>query len=85
MSHGHGGTARVTGRRLGWSESRWVGWAELRAAQEVAVLRVGDRRLPVARHGMAVVVWVDDPPVVTGLDSSGIVLGAVPMLVSPPS
>lgn len=77
--HGGGGTARMSSRRLGWSRDNWVRWAELRLAQEVALLRVDDRRLSVAAHGMAVVVWTKNAPVVTAIDSTGAVLGAVPL------
>jgi hypothetical protein len=78
-SHGGGGTARMSSRRLGWSQDNWVRWAELRLAQEVAGLRVGDRGLPVAAHGMAVVVWRKRPPAVMAVDSTGVSLGAVPL------
>lgn len=78
-SHSGGGTARMSSRRLGWRQNNWVRWAELRLAQEVTVLRVDDRRLAVAAHGMAVVVWTKHAPVVTAVDSTGVVLGAVPV------
>ena len=77
-SQGGGGTARTSSRHLGWSRDNWVRWGELRLAQEVAVLRVGDRLLPVAAHGMAVVVWTKQAPAVTAVDRQGNVLGAVP-------
>ena len=79
VSHGQGGTARTSGRRLGWRQADWVRWAQLRLARGVAVLHVGDRRLPVAQHGMAVVVWSQHPPAVTALDSRGVVVGTVPL------
>jgi len=70
-----GGTARSGRGRAG----DWVGWAELRVAEEVSVLRVGARRLPVAGHGVAVVVWTGPPPDVEALDAAGAVLGPVPL------
>lgn len=76
-SHSGGGTARMSSRRLGWSRDSWVRWAELRLAREVTVLRVDDRRLPVAAHGIAVVVWTKHAPAVTAFDSTGATLGAV--------
>ena len=79
VSHGHGGTARTSSRRLGWSENNWVRWAELWVAEEVSVLRVNARRVPVAGHGFAVVVWTKEPPRVAALDASGALLGAVPI------
>lgn len=76
---GSGGTARSSSRSLGWAPNPWVWWAELRAAREVAALGVGERRIPVAAHGMAIVVWTDRPPGVSALDASGVVLGPVPL------
>lgn len=78
-SRGGGGTARTPSRRLGWSQDNWVMWAELRLAQEVADLRVGERLLPVAAHGAAVVVWRKQAPAVMAVDPTGVVLGAVPL------
>jgi hypothetical protein len=75
VSHGGGGTARSS---RGWFRRGWVSWAELRVAQEVAVVRVDDRLLPVAEHGCAVVVWTRRPRAITALDASGAVLGTVP-------
>lgn len=73
-----GGTARSG--PLGWDRSRWVWWAELRVAREAAALLVdGERRIPVAAHGMAVVVWTDRRPEVAALDAAGVVLGPVPL------
>ena len=68
-----GGTAR-SGRPGGW-----VSWSQLRVAREVPVLRVGARRVPVADHGVAVVVWTGAPPDVVALDAAGAVLGSVPL------
>ena len=78
VSHGSGGTARTSGR---WRRDGWVGWAELRVAREVAVLRVGARDVKVAGHGCALVVWARKPPPVTALDASGAELGPVPIRV----
>jgi hypothetical protein len=80
VSHGSGGTARTSRAGLGWRRrNSWVRWTELRVAEEVAVLRVGARFLPVAGHGFAVVVWTDEAPRVAALDASGAVLGTVPL------
>jgi hypothetical protein len=79
VSHGQGGTARTRSSRLGGSKNDWVSWAEVRAAEEVSVLRVGTRLVPVAGHGCAVVVWTQEPPGVAALDASGAVLGPVPV------
>lgn len=79
VSFGSGGTARGSSRSLGWAPNPWVWWTELRAAREVAALGVGERRIPVAAHGMAIVVWTDRPPEIAALDASGVVLGAIPV------
>lgn len=60
----------MSSRRLGWSQVNWVRWAELRLAQEVTVLRADDRRLPVAEHGMAAVLWTKHAPAVTARQAS---------------
>ncbi|MGY1668516.1 hypothetical protein [Geodermatophilus sp. SYSU D00696] len=52
---------------------------ELRLAEEVFVLRVDTRLVPVAGHGCAVVVWAREPPGIAALDASGAVLGSVPV------
>jgi len=46
-------------------------WAEIRTAVGVGALVVDDRVLPVADHGLAVVVWGNLAPSVTVLDQSG--------------
>ncbi|MGY1609648.1 hypothetical protein [Geodermatophilus sp. SYSU D00700] len=79
VNHGHGGTARTTSDRLGWRTVGWVSWVELRLAEEVFVLRVDTRLVPVAGHGCAVVVWAREPPGIAALDASGAVLGSVPV------
>jgi hypothetical protein len=79
VSHGRGGTARAGTSWFGWITDNWVSWAELRVAQEVSVLRVDTRLVPVADHGNAVVVWTRTPPRVAALDTSGAVLGPVPV------
>ena len=76
-SQSGGGTARSRRGWLGLRGHDWVSWAELRIAQEVAVLRVGTRDVPVADHGCAVVIWAQGPPTVTALDASRAVLGTV--------
>jgi hypothetical protein len=79
VSSGHGGTARTGSSRLGRWRDDWVSWVELRVAEEVAVLRVGTRLVPVAGHGCAIVVWVREQPRIAALDASGAVLGPVPL------
>jgi hypothetical protein len=81
LSPGGGGVARSRPTRLGFRKDEWISYAQLRVAQEVAVLRVGDRSLPVAGHGCAVVVWVRQPPRIVALDDAGAVLG--PVVVRP--
>ena len=76
VSHGGGGTARAS-RRRPWSSDGWISYAELRVAQEVSVLRVGTRLVPVAGHGCAVVVWTRRPPSVVALVADGDVVGPV--------
>jgi hypothetical protein len=83
VSHGSGGTARSARGMFGANSREWISWAEVRAAQEVAALRVGDRRVPVSAHGIAVVVWTGLPPIVTAANASGTDLGRVPIRVAP--
>ncbi|GAB3358320.1 hypothetical protein [Modestobacter lapidis] len=78
VGYGGGGTARTSTGRLR-RPARWVWWAELRVAEEAAVLRVDDRLVPVAAHGCAVVVWTRRPPRVTALDPAGAVVGPIPI------
>lgn len=77
VSHGGGGTSRARRGRFGVRRNGWVSWAELRVVEEVAALRVDTRRVPVADHGCAVVVWEGRPPETVALDASGAVLGAI--------
>jgi hypothetical protein len=79
VSSSGGGTKRSSGNRPWRRHGSWVWWAELRVAEEVAVLRVNSRLVPVAAHGCAVVVWTRRPPLVTALDASGVVVGPVPI------
>ena len=80
VCHGAGGVARSGNRLLPWRRrDGWTSFAEIRAAREVAVLRVGERIVPVAAHGCAVVVWTRRPPRVQALDADGAVLGEVPV------
>jgi hypothetical protein len=72
---GSGGTARSSAGPDGGDG--WVWWAQLRAVDEVSALRAGDRVVPVAGHGLTVVVWTAEPPAVTALDAAGAVLGTV--------
>ncbi|HVE99173.1 MAG TPA: hypothetical protein VNA12_08340 [Mycobacteriales bacterium] len=69
------GTARTADRLFPWP-SRWVWCEQLLAATGVVALRVEDRVLPVAAHGLAVVVWPSSrTPRVTALDRDGRLLG----------
>ena len=79
VSSSGGGTKRSSGQWLRRRHGSWVWWAELRVAEEVAVLRVDARLVRVAGHGCAVVVWTREPPRVTALDGSGAVVGVVPL------
>lgn len=81
-SDGIGATARARSGRLRPSEHNWVYWVTMRAAAEVATLFVADRRLSVAAHGMAVLVWRGEPPAVTALDASGAILGRIPLIAT---
>lgn len=67
-SHGSGKIAR---------QDNWIRWAELRLVEEVALLHVDDRQLPVPAHGVAVVVWTEQAPSVMAIDSKGVPLGSV--------
>ncbi len=78
VSSGGGGTARSAPGLFGRRES-WISYAELRVARGVAALRVGDRLVPVAASGCAVVVWTRRPPRITALDAAGAALGPVPL------
>ena len=76
---GGGRTVRNAGRSLPWG-ARWVRWAEVRLVAEVAALAVLERNVPVAPHGVAVVVWTSrrTPPVLA-LGADGSELGLVPL------
>jgi hypothetical protein len=55
-----------------------VSSAVVGAAAAAAALQVTDRRVPVHRHGLAVVVWPGhDTPEITALDASASALGPV--------
>jgi len=74
-----GGTVRNGDRLVSWGV-RWVRWAELRLAAEVAALEVRGRRIPVAEHGVAVVVWTSrNRPAVMALGRADDELGRVPL------
>jgi hypothetical protein len=77
VNFGGGGSLRNPERPMPWG-ARWLRWAELRLVEEVATLLVGDRHLPVAAHGIALVVWQSRhrPPVVA-LDEAGRELGSL--------
>ncbi len=79
FSAGAGCSSRRASTQFRGALSRWVWYAEIRLAQEVALLHVGDRRLVVAEHGLAVVVWAEEPDAVVGLDPSGRALGTIRM------
>ena len=84
LSFGSGGTARSSSRSLGWLPNQWVWWAELRVVREAAALLVnGERRIPVAAHGLALVVWTERGPEIAALDASGVVLGSIPLPARP--
>jgi hypothetical protein len=72
MSSSGGGTARTPSMLSGW-----ISWAQLRAVEEVSVLRVGTRLIPVPDHGFAVVVWTRRPPGIVALDARGDVIGRI--------
>lgn len=79
--------APAVSRGRGWSVRRaakvmpgrasGVSWAEVRAATGVSALGVDDRVVPVAEHGVAVVVWGDHVPRVSVLDASGTAFGTI--------
>jgi hypothetical protein len=74
---GGGGSLRNAGRRMPWG-AKWVHWAELRMAAEVRTLLLPARSIPVAEHGLALVVWTSKrPPVVVAADSRGCEVGRV--------
>lgn len=76
-SLGGGGTVLNGDRLMPWA-AKWVWWAELRMAAEVATLRVGDRSVTVAAHGLAVIVWRSrQPPRAGALAADGQELGQV--------
>jgi hypothetical protein len=74
---GSGGVADVAGRRVPWG-GRWISYAQLRVSAAVAGVHVGDRVLPVPRHGHVVVVWTGRrAPVAVARGSDGRSLGGV--------
>lgn len=76
-SLGGGGTLLNGDRLMPWG-AKWVQWAELRMAAEVAALQVGDRSVPVAPHGLAVIVWRSrQPPRAVAFAADGQELGQV--------
>ncbi len=77
VSASGGGTARGSSTLFRGALNRWVWWAQLQLAHEVAALQVGGRRLVVAAHGMAVVVWAGERDPVVALDASGCAIGPV--------
>lgn len=80
-SLGAGGTLLNGDRLMPWG-AKWVRWAELRMAAEVAALHVGDRSVPVAPHGLAVIVWHGrQPPRAVALAPDGQELGQVRLRV----
>jgi hypothetical protein len=82
VAHGGGGTAGSASRLRPWRRT-WVSYAVVRAAAEAAALQVTDRRVPVHRHGLAVVVWPGhDAPEITALDASASALGPVAVRVA---
>lgn len=80
-SPGFGG---ARGRPRPAGEAWWVGYAQIRLAREVTSLQVGTRQLPVAAHGIAVVVWRDEPPAsVEAVDAGSHGLGQTRFLSQP--
>lgn len=74
-SLGGGGTVLNADRLMPWG-AKWVRWAELRMAAGVATLQVGDRSIPVAPHGVALIVWGSRrPPRAVALGADGQELG----------
>lgn len=76
-------------RGRGWSARRratlttpsavGISWTEVRTAIGVGALLVDGRVLPVADHGLAVVVWNNRAPSVTVLDQGGKDMGPMSM------
>lgn len=73
---GKSGTLRNADRLMPWG-AKWVWSVELRLALEVVALRVADRQVPVAPHGLAVVVWARHPPAVETVDVDERSLGTI--------
>ena len=72
---GGGGCLRNAGRLMPWG-AKWVHWAELRMAAEVQTLLLSTRSIPVAEHGLALVVWTAKRPrTVVAADRQGCELG----------
>ncbi|MFI0370942.1 hypothetical protein ACH35V_23990 [Actinomadura sp. 1N219] len=77
LKYGSGRTVRNANRLLPWG-AKWVNEARLRAAAEVARIRVGKRLLDVPAHGHVAVVWgARRGPVVEALAADGSVLDAL--------
>ncbi len=74
---GGGGTVRNGDRLMPWG-AKWMWWANLRLVAEVRTLQIGDRRLAVPAHGVAVIVWASRRrPAVIALDQQGLELGPI--------
>jgi hypothetical protein len=60
---------------LGVAGARWVACAGFRVAAEVGHLQAGDRLIPIARHGYAIVAWRSPPtltrPLIVALSNAG--------------
>ncbi len=76
-----GGGVKLQKRGFPAPGTRWASWAELWLPEDVAALRVRDRHIPVAAHGVAVVMWTSrQSPRVVALDDAARRLGPVPLL-----
>lgn len=77
---GGGWTLRGADRPLPWPR-RGISHAEMRLGAQVAVLKVGHRRIEVAPHGVAIVVWRSrKAPTIDVLSPNGELLDSVRLL-----
>lgn len=74
---GGGWTLRDADRLMPWPR-RGISHAELRLGAQVAALQIDDRRVEVAPHGVAIVVWRSPkPPAIRLLNPTGELLDTV--------
>lgn len=77
LSLGAGGCVRNAQRLMPWG-AKCVRWEKLRLVSEVTTLALPMRNLPVAAHGVAIVVWASrKPPRVVALAGDGREIGPV--------